>query len=174
MPSSPKPPPPFKSLVAAWLIAKRDAAAASKEEDRFKAQVKEVLLASGSPDEKGSHWIELDEPVTGWTASGEEVTYAQVQAQKRKSEYLDEEEAARILESHGLLQECSETWIRVTDEERALDVLAKAGLLPENVEVRTQILDEQVRLAFYAKKLPVEEYRKMLKERVTWAIVPTR
>jgi len=112
--------------------------------------------------------------VTGWTASGEEVTYAQVQAQKRKSEYLDEEEAARILESHGLLQECSETWIRVTDEERALDVLAKAGLLPENVEVRTQILDEQVRLAFYAKKLPVEEYRKMLKERVTWAIVPTR
>lgn len=162
------------ALAGNWQLAKHDAAEAAAVEEKLKAQLKEIVAEQGEPDDKGHYWLPgIQFP--GWE-KGKPVTFNALQRQKSTRVFLEEEEAAKVLEKKGLLELASVSYLQVTDPNKAIEVLRKAGLLDESngFEVVTSISEDKIRDLYYDELITEEEYKEIFTTKITWALLPGR
>lgn len=130
-----------------------------------------ILERRGKPDDKGSLWLEFDEPVAGFEA---------ICRQRRASVVLDESRAEEILTDAGIYDECTDVQITIDAEQMdlVLDVLRKAGIFDQVVTVNRILNDDKIMQVYFAEKdseeprLTESDIEAMFTEKVTWAFVP--
>lgn len=138
--------------------------------DGVKRNLMGLLERSGKPDEKGSLWIEFDEPVAGYSA---------IKRERRVKVLLDEEKAARILQRAGVYQECVEVDVTIDASKMdvVLDALRAAGLYDEVITVTERLSDDRIMQTYFAEKdkdapaLTADDIDAMFREDVSWAFI---
>lgn len=129
-----------------------------------------ILERHGKPDDKGSLWIEFDDPIAGFEA---------IKRERRASVVLNEDRAEEILTDAGVYDECTDVQITIDagQMDLVLDVLKKAGVYDQVVTVVRVLNDDKIMQVYFADK-DVEEPRidetdleAMFIEKVTWAFI---
>jgi hypothetical protein len=139
--------------------------------DGVKKRLMGILERRGVPDEKGSLWLEFDEPIAGYDA---------IKREKRSSVHLNEDKAGDILAERGLYEECLDVDITIDADQldRVLEVLKKAGIYDQVVTVTERLSDDKIMQTYFAEKdseeprLTAADIDAMFYEKVTWAFVP--
>lgn len=156
-------------IFSDWLGLKDSVTKLEKRKDSLRDTLKAEITAQGDPDEKGSMWLDLDEPVTAPDGK----TYVALKNTKRVSQTLNEAKAEALLKAKGLTDECTNLLIRVTDHAKAVAALQKAGLLDAEGLVIDKVLDEEAILAaHYTGKLTQDEVDGIFDTKVVFAFNP--
>lgn len=92
----------------------------SDQMDTLKKELSDWVRDTGYIDDKGSRWIEFEDPIEGYSA---------LQWQRRVTPKLDEDAALQILAAHGVEDQCFKT-VRVLDE-NAVMALVTEGVLDD-------------------------------------------
>jgi hypothetical protein len=153
---------------------KKDFTDAEKEaNDALKQIIEQSVGGVAFTDDKGHEWIDLGEEIEGWDAKGSPAKYNAIQRQRRVQPVVDEEEAIRLLEPKGLLQEASESYLKVNDVDKAIKVLARAGLIDgDTFEVTTSVSEDKVVGLYFEDKITEAEYKAIITEKITYALLP--
>ena len=186
MPTGPKtkadserPPDPATvgALAGLWQTVKHQAAVQDAKAKEMNQKLSALVGELGEPDDKGHFWLQGLQ-FKGWQNKNgvpTEVTYSALQRQKRVSVNMDEEEAVRICEKKGRLEDVSISYVRLKDPVKAVEVLREAGLLDEETfELVTEISVDKVRDLYYDEVISEEEYNDIFVEQVTWALLPSK
>lgn len=137
----------------------------------LKDRLMSILERRGKPDDKGSLWIEFDEPIAGFEA---------IKRERRSSLSLDEDRAEEILDRAGVRDECTDVQITIDAEqmELVLKVLQKAGVYDEVVTVEHVLNHDKIMQLYFAEKdqdeprITEADIDAMFTEKVTWAFIP--
>ena len=81
------------SKVQQFIAIKRQVDDLTKEQSQLKTFLSDLVDQEGEPDDKGHLWYPLEQEVDG---------YRSLQRQRKVSQSLDVDEAARILKEKGL------------------------------------------------------------------------
>lgn len=87
--------------VHQYFLASDEEANVKERREQFRNLLKPFLMENMEPDEKGNYTWEFDKPLT--TQSG---TYRGIMAQRRVSEFTDEDKARELIRAHGLETRC--------------------------------------------------------------------
>lgn len=107
-------------VVRQYVATKAQATIFADRTDRLKGQLKSYVESHGETDDKGSLWVDFDEPIEGIT---------RMKMERRVIKSLDVERAEALLREIGLWDECTTT-ITVLDEDLLL-AAAFEGKVPE-------------------------------------------
>jgi hypothetical protein len=137
----------------------------------LKKKLMGILERAGKPDDKGSLWLEFDEPIGGFTA---------VCRQRRAKVLLDPDRATEILEAKGVLEACTDVDITIDADKMPLviAVLKKARIYDEVVTVTERLSDDKIMALYFSEKdspeptLTADDIDAMFAEEVSWAFVP--
>lgn len=105
--------------VHRYLFASDTESEAKTERENLRKLLKPYLLENMEPDERGNFTWNFDRPIS--TPSG---TYRGIMAQRRVSEFTDEEKARELIRAHGLETRCIN---EIVYEEVDLDELYAAN-----------------------------------------------
>lgn len=111
----------------------------TKEQAGLKTELSTLVDAEGTPDEKGHLWYSLPEEVDG---------YLSLQRQRRVTQKLDEDVAARILKEKGLESRCYKM-VPVLDESEVMACLYEGSLTEEEID---SMFPKSVSYAFIPSK----------------------
>lgn len=111
----------------------------TKEQSTLKSELSDIVDLEGTPDEKGHIWYSLPEEVDG---------YVSLQRQRRVSQKLDEQEAARILRQKNLSDRCYKM-VPVLDEAEVMACLYDGLLTEEEID---SMFPKSVSYAFIPSK----------------------
>ncbi len=108
-----------------------------------KARLMDILERRGEPDERGSLWIHLPNPVAGFKA---------VKRERRVAIRLDEDRAEQILRERGCYEECTDAVVTLdgADLDYALRTLADADI--KVATYRQAINDDKIMQRYYYDK----------------------
>jgi hypothetical protein len=132
----PKPINPLLAKVAEYVTVKRRIDDMSKEQNKIKAELSEVVDVDGEPDEKGHLIYNLPETVAGVTA---------LKRQRRVSQSLDQTVAEDILKKKKIYDRCFKM-IPVLDEAEVMACLYDGILTEEEID---EMFPKSVSYAFY-------------------------
>lgn len=136
-----------------------------------KAALMAVLEREGTPDERGSLWIEFEHPTAGYKA---------IKRERRTKLLLDEAKAERILRDRDRYEECIDVDITIDADQMptVIAALKAAGIYDKVVTVTERISDDKILQLYYAEQdsdkpaLTEADIDAMFHEEVTWAFVP--
>lgn len=145
----------------------------TKRSDDLKKKLMGILERNGKPDDKGSLWLEFDQPIGGFEA---------ICRQRRARVLLDPDKAAEILESKGdgVLESCTDVDITIDAEQmpRVIEALKKAKIYDQVVTVTERLSDDKIMALYFSEKdddeptITSDDIDAMFDEEVTWAFVP--
>lgn len=143
----------------------------TKRSDELKKKLMGFLERAGKPDDKGSLWIEFDEPVAGFNA---------IKRERRAQVLLDEEKAEEILDERGVLEQCTDVDITIDAEQmpKVIAALKAAKIYDEVVTVSARLSHDKIMAIYFSEKdkedplLSADDIDAMFTEKVTWAFVP--
>jgi hypothetical protein len=149
----PAPTPPTGPLeIIAWF---RQWLALRQEEKFLGTRIKELhqrmcgtIEAEGYRDDKGSLYLDLDEPVEG---------YASLKYERRVTKVLNEARAEKMVTAKGLRDRCTALVLYLTDQEQALDLLQKHGLLRLGAPIEADLDEEEILKAHYDGEIDQDE-----------------
>lgn len=98
-----------------YVLASYDEAVVRKEREQMRDKLKEWLIANCEQDENGNYIYEFDKPIV---LDNTEVHG--LVAQRRVSEFIDEDRAWEIVDKYNVRDQCVET---ITTEELNFDML---------------------------------------------------
>jgi hypothetical protein len=127
---------PLLAKVAEYVTVKRRIDDMSKEQNKIKAELSEVVDVDGEPDEKGHLIYNLPETVSGVTA---------LKRQRRVSQSLDQTVAEDILKKKKIYDRCFKM-IPVLDEAEVMACLYDGILTEEEID---EMFPKSVSYAFY-------------------------
>lgn len=136
----------------------------------LKDRLMAILERRGKPDEKGSLWLEFDDPIAGFEA---------IKRERRASVLLDENKAEEILTNAGVYDECTDVQITIDAEQMdlVLDILQRAGVYDQVVTVERMLNHDKIMQVYYAERdsdaprIDDSDIEAMFTEKVTWAFV---
>jgi hypothetical protein len=132
----PKPINPLLAKVADYVTIKRNIDDMSKQQNRIKSELSELVDTDGEPDEKGHLIYELPEKVFGVTA---------LKRQRRVSQSLNESIAEDILKKKDIYNRCYKM-VPVLDESEVMACLYDGLLTEEEID---EMFPKTVSYAFY-------------------------
>jgi len=132
----PKPINPLLAKVADYVTIKRNIDDMSKQQNRIKSELSELVDTDGEPDEKGHLIYELPEKVSGVTA---------LKRQRRVSQSLNESIAEDILKKKDIYNRCYKM-VPVLDESEVMACLYDGLLTEEEID---EMFPKTVSYAFY-------------------------
>lgn len=140
-------------------------------QDDLKAEIMDVLADSGVPDDKGSLWLEFDEPMGGFDS---------IKRERRCSVLLDTVAAEEKLREIDLWERCTTVDITVdtADLEAVLTALEDAGLSDLVMAGSPRINEDKIMAVYYEGKhdpqlslLSDDDLQEIFVEKVTYALV---
>lgn len=157
-----------------WQVAKDAARRLAVEAAEGRDALMGAVEAMGEPDDKGHVWLSLGTPIEGFDAKGKPKKYNALQRQRKVRAVMDEDVAIQVLEKHGILDECSKSFLQIRDTDAAIQALAAAGLLEgHGIEVVTEVQEDAVRVAYFEGKITEAEYNDIITTQVSWALLPS-
>lgn len=131
----------FQREFIQWTRMRPQYVTVTKRLDLLKAGMKAFVNDHGQLDDKGNRVLAFDEPV-----EVDGVTYIGARCEARKTTYLEEDEAERILRERGLYDDCTVTVISI-DQDRVM-------------------------AAYMEDKLSDADLGEMFSDKVVWAFKP--
>jgi len=116
-----------KRWALEYLITSYDESNLKERRETLRDDLKEWIIENCEPDENGNHSYYFDDPVI----MGSKKIYG-LQAQRRTSEYVNEDRAFNVAEDYGVLDKVTYT---VTTEELDLEqmyILNQTGKIPDD------------------------------------------
>jgi len=132
----PKPVNELTKKVSDYVTTKRRIDDLSKENNKIKAELSELVDTDGEPDEKGHLWYPLPESVGGVTA---------LKRQRRVVQSLDEAVAEKTLKEKGIYDRCYKM-VPTLDESEVMACLYDGLLNEEEIDA---MFPKSVSYAFY-------------------------
>lgn len=150
---------------------KRMVAQVEKRIGTLKKSLMGMLERHGVADDKGSLWIEFEEPIAGYDA---------IKRERRAKVYLDEDKATRILKAAGVYEDCIDVDVTIPADQFdvVIQALKTAGLYDQVVTVTERLSDDKIMQLFFADKdepeprITEDDIDAMFTEDVTWAFCP--
>lgn len=129
---------------------------ALRNEEKFLAtRIKELhgrlcgaIEEQGERDEKGSLFLELDEPVEGFAA---------LKYERRVTKALNEARAEKLVADKGLRDRCTALVLYLTDQEAALRLLEQHGLLRPGMTIEADLDEEEIMKCYYDELITQDE-----------------
>jgi hypothetical protein len=94
--------PPEMRWVHQYFLASDTEAEVKASREKFRSLLKPYLMDNMEPDDRGNYLWEFDNPLT--SVSG--TVYSGIMAQRRITEYTDEEIARDLIKKHSLEDRC--------------------------------------------------------------------
>lgn len=139
-PSKPKPSPhSIADRLLQWVKIRDEMKFMKNRQDQLRDQLMSVVEVEGEPDEKGSLWLDLPEPV-----EHDGKTYSQLKRERRVGTVFLEDEAEKLLEEKGLLAEAQKT-IVVLDHDEVYRLHQEGKISDEEIDA---MFKENVTYAF--------------------------
>jgi hypothetical protein len=139
IPPDKKPVSSVLSKVQQFIAIKRQVDDLTKEQSQLKTFLSDLVDQEGEPDDKGHLWYPLEQEVDG---------YRSLQRQRKVSQSLDADEAARILKEKGLADRC--------------------------YSMQPVLNEDEVMSCLYEGKLTEEDIDTMFPKKITWAFIPSK
>lgn len=111
-----------------WTIADREAKAAGARKSELRDRLMDALERHGYADDKGHLYIDLPEPIEGYTKVCREL---------RVSQSIDPEEAEKLLKERGLWKDCTDV-VRTINESKMAAMVFEGKLSAEDIESVTK------------------------------------
>ena len=132
--------PSIITKVTDYLSLKRRIDDLSKESNKIKSELSDLVDVEGEPDEKGHLWYKLPQEVDGVTS---------LQRQRRISQSLDENVAETLLKNKGIYDRCYKM-VPTLDESEVMACLYDGLLTEEEIDA---MFPKTVSYAFYTSKV---------------------
>ena len=132
--------PSIITKVTDYLSLKRRIDDLSKESNKIKSELSDLVDVEGEPDEKGHLWYKLPQEVDGVTS---------LQRQRRVSQSLDENVAETLLKNKGIYDRCYKM-VPTLDESEVMACLYDGLLTEEEIDA---MFPKTVSYAFYTSKV---------------------
>ena len=96
-----EPVPEELKLAHLYLVSSSDATQVGRQRDEYRDKLKPWIMESFNPDSDGNYYYEFPKPI-----QIDGIWYTGLKVQRRVSEYIDDDKAIEIINSHGLHDRC--------------------------------------------------------------------
>jgi hypothetical protein len=131
-----------------WLAVREEKKFLEGREKELHHRICGAIEENGYRDDKGSLFLDLEEPVEGFGA---------LKYERRVLKSLNEDRAVKLIRDKDVVSRCTALILRLTDQERALQLLQQEGLLVPGATIEFDLDEEEILKCHYEEIIDQEE-----------------